>query len=99
MMGDGNDTDGIALQSIDQGIGKTMERKRSRLVHTAFAQCGELHQQTERPFDLIDEVVCCDERAFADIPVNGGIGISLRFFAKTDSRHSLRQGLLCEAAS
>jgi len=99
VMGNGDDTDGIALQPVNQGIGKTMKGKRPRPVRTAFAQRGELPQQPERSFDLVDEVVRRDECAFADIPVDGGIGVGLRLITKTDLQHSLRQGLLCEAGT
>ncbi len=71
-----------------------MEGKRPRFVHTTSTQRGKLLQQPEGSFDLVDEVFRCNERAFADIPVNGGISICLRFFAKADPRHFLRQGLL-----
>ena len=74
-----------------------MEGKRPYLACTTLAQRGKLLQQDKGAFNLINEVLCCDEGAFADIPVNGGIGISLRFLAKTDSRHFLHQGLLREA--
>jgi len=94
MVGNGNDADGIALQTVDQGIGKTMEGKRPRLTHASLAQRRELLQQPKCSLNLADEVFCCGERAFADIPVNGGIGIGLSFIAKTDSRHFLRRGLL-----
>jgi len=94
MVGYGNDADGIALETVNQGIGKTMEGKRPRLVHATCTKCRELLQQPERSLNLINEVICCNEGAFADIPVNGGIGIGLSFFAKTDSRHFLRRGLL-----
>lgn len=99
MVGNGNNADDIALQAVNQGIGEAMKRKRSRLVRAAFAHRRKLLQQVERPFDFVDEVVRCNQRAFADILVNGGIGISLRFFVKTDLRHLLRQGLLCVAGS
>lgn len=76
-----------------------MKGKRTGLVHTALTQRGKLFQQSEGSFNLVDEVVRRNERAFVDIPVNGGIGISLRLFAKIDLRHSLRRGLWCEAES
>lgn len=99
MVGNRNDANGIALQTVNQGIGKTMERKRPRFVYTTFAQCRKLFQQIKGAFNFIDKVIGCNERAFSDVPVNSGIGIGLRFLAKTDSRHFLRQGLLCEAGT
>ena len=99
MVGNCNDTNGIALQAINQGVRKPMEGKRPRLVCAAFTQRRELLQQPEGSLNLIDEVFRCDEGAFADIPVNGGIGIDLRFFTKTDSRRFLHRGLLCGAGS
>lgn len=96
MVCNSNNVKGTALKSVDQGIGKTMEWKRPYLVRAAFTQRGELLQQPERTFDLVDEVIRRNVRAFADIPVNGGIGVGLRFLAKTDLRHSLRKGLWCE---
>lgn len=99
MVGNSNDADGIALQSIDQGIGKTMKRKRAGLVHTALTQRRKLSQQSEGSFNLVDEVVRRNERTFVDIPVDGRISIGLRLFAKTDLRHFLRRELWCEAVS
>lgn len=99
MVGNGNDANGIALQAVNQGIGKTMEGKRTGLVRTALTQRGKLSQQSDGSFNLVDEVVCRNERAFVDIPVDGGIGVGLRLFAKTDLRHFLRRGLWCEAVS
>lgn len=91
MVGNGNDANGIALQAINQGIRKTMKGKRTGLVRTALTQRGKLLQQPEGPFNLVEEVVRRNERAFADIPVDGGIGVGLRLFAKTDLRHFLRR--------
>lgn len=99
MVSDSDDSNDITLQMVNQGVGKTMKGKRPRLVRTAFTHRGKLPQQPERPFDLVDEVIRCEERTFADISVNGGIGVGLRFVAKTDLRHFLQQGLLCEAGS
>ncbi len=76
-----------------------MERKRPRLACTTFAQHRKLFQQLKGAFDFIDKVIGCYERAFADILVNGGIGVGLCVFAKTDSRHFLRQELLREVGT
>lgn len=97
MVGKRNDANGIALQTVNQGIGKAMERKRPRLVCAAFAQRGKLFQQIKGAFNFIDEVISRNERTFTDIPVNSGISIGPRFFAKTDSRYFLRHELLREA--
>lgn len=97
MMGDSDDTDGIALYSVNQGIRKIMEGKRSGLAFTTLTHCRELSQQSERTFDLVDELVRCAKRAFADVPINGGIGIGLRFIANADLKHFLHRGLWCEA--
>lgn len=99
MVGNGNDANGIALQPVNQGIRKAMKGKRTGLVHTAVTQRWKLSQQSEGSFNLVDEVVRRNERAFVDIPVDGGIGIGLRLFTKTDWRHFLRRGLWCEAGS
>ena len=67
-MGDGNDADHIALQPVDQRIGETVEGKRPCVVRAGFAQPGELAQQAKRSIEFIGEILCCDERAFADVP-------------------------------
>ena len=84
-MGNGDDANRIVLQPVNQGIGKTMERQGSCVVCAGFAQLGELADEAQCLIDLISEIICCDERAFADVPVNSGIGIGLRLFAKADS--------------
>lgn len=90
VMGDGNDADHIALQTVDQRIGETRERKRPRVAHTGFAQLGKPVQNVQCLTDLIGEIVCCDQRAFADIPIDSGVGIGLRLAAKTDSQRLWR---------
>jgi len=61
-----------------------VERQRPRVVCTDFAQLGELAQEAKCLIGLIGEIICCDERAFADVPIDSGIGIGLRLAAKTD---------------
>lgn len=85
-MSNGNDTDSIASQPVNQGIGKAMERQRPRVVCAGFAQLGELYQETKCLIELISEIPGCNERAFADVPIDSGIGVGLRLAAKTD-RH------------
>jgi len=86
VMGNGNDADHIALQTVNQRIGETVERQRPRVVCAGFAQLGELAQESKCLIDRISEIICCDERAFADVPIDSGIGIGLDLAAKTD-RH------------
>jgi len=89
-MGNGNDTDHIALQPVKQGIGKTMERQRPRVMSAGFAQLGELAQEAKCPLDFVGEIICRIECTFADIPVDSGIGVSLRLAAKADWQQFLR---------
>lgn len=83
-MGNGNDSDHIVLQPIKQGIGEAMERQHPRVVSAGFAQRGKLAQEAKRLRDFISEITCCIECAFADIPVDSGIGVSLSLAAKSD---------------
>jgi hypothetical protein len=84
VMGNGNDTDHIVLQPVKKGIGETMERQHPRVVSTGFAQLGELAQEAKCPLDFIGEIICRIECAFADIPVDSSIGVSLGLAAKFD---------------
>lgn len=83
-MGNGDDADDIDLQPVDQRIGETMERQRSRVARAGLAQLGEPVQQAKYSIKFIDEIIGCNERAFADVPVDSGVGIALRLIAKTD---------------
>ncbi len=90
VMGDGNDADHIALQTVDQRIGEAVESKCPRIAHASFAQFGKPAQNSQCLIDLVGEIICCNQRAFADIPIDGGIGIDLRLAAKTDSQQLWR---------
>jgi len=67
-----------------------MERQGSCVVCAGFAQLGELAQEAKCPLDFIGEIICRIECAFADIPVDSGIGVSLDFAAKSDWQQFLR---------
>ena len=83
-MRNGDDADHIGLQPVDQRIWKTVQMQRPRAACTGVAQLGEPAQEAQRSIEFIDEIICCDERAFADVPIDSGIGIALRLVAKTD---------------
>lgn len=89
-MSDGDDADHIDLQAVNQGIGKTVERQRSRVARDQFAQFGEPIQKAKRLIELVGEIIRCNECAFAYVPIDGSIGISLCLVAKTD-QHRLWQ--------
>ena len=61
-----------------------MERQRPRVARAGLAQRGEPVQEAKRLIEFIGEIIRCDERAFADVPIDGGIGVALRIIAKTD---------------
>ncbi len=84
MMGDSDDANHIVLQPVNQGIGETMERESSCVVCAGLAQFGELVEVVQCLIEFIGEVACCYKRPYADVPVNSGIGIGLRLFAKFD---------------
>ena len=83
-MSNGDDADCIGLQPINQRIVKTVERQHPRAALAGLAQFGEPVKEGKRLIEFIDEIICCDERAFADVPIDSGIGIALRLVAKTD---------------
>lgn len=83
-MSNGDHADHIGLQPIDQRIRKTVEMQRPRVVRAGVAQLGEPAQEAKRLIEFIGEIIRCDERAFADVPIDSGIGIVLRLIAKTD---------------
>ena len=83
-MSNGDDADYIDLQPVDQRIGETVERQRPRVARAGLAQLGEPVQEAKRLIEFIGKIICCDERAFADVPIDSGIGIVLRLVAKTD---------------
>lgn len=85
-----NDADHIGLQSVNQRIRKTVEMKRPRVARASVAQLGESAQEAKRSIEFIGEIIRRDERVFADVPIDSGIGIGLRLIAKTDS-HRLWQ--------
>jgi len=89
-MDNGNDTDHIFLQSVKQGIREVMERQRPRVVRAGFAQLGKLAQKAKCPLDFVGEIVCRIKCAFADIPVDSGIGISLSLAVKADWQQLLQ---------
>lgn len=84
--GNSDNANYIDLQAVDQGIRETVESQCPRPVRAGFTQFGKPAQETKRLIDLIREIIRCDERAFADVPIDGGIGIGLCFVAKTDLR-------------
>ena len=61
-----------------------MERQRPRVARVGVAQLGESAQEAERLIEFFGEIIRCDELAFADVPIDSGIGIALRLIAKTD---------------
>jgi len=83
-MGNRDDADYIGLQPVDQRKGKTVERQRSRVARAGMAQLGKPVQEAKRSIEFIDEIIRCDECAFADEPIDSGIGIRLSLIAKTD---------------
>lgn len=98
-MGNGNDANRIALQTVNQRIGKAMKRQRSRVVQADPAQFDELAQEAKHPIEFISEILCCNERAFADVPIHGGIRIGVRLVAKADRCQFSRYGFLRGAES
>ena len=85
-----DDADYIGLQPVDQRIGETVERQRPGVARAGLAQLGETVQEAKRLIEFIGEIIGCDKRTFADVPVDGGIGIGSRRIAKTDP-HQLWQ--------
>ena len=83
-MGNGDDADHVDLHLVNQGIGEAVERQRPRVARAGFAQLGKPFQEAKRLIELIGEIIRCDERTFADVPIDSGIGIGLRLVAKTD---------------
>ncbi len=83
-MSNGDDADHIDLQPVNQRIGETMERQRPRAALAGLAQLREPVQEGKCLIEFIDEIIRRDERAFADVPIDSGIGIALRLTAKTD---------------
>lgn len=78
----GDDADCIDLQPVDEGIREAVESQCPCIARTGFTQFGEPAQEVKRLIELIDEIVRCNERAFPDILIDGGIG--LRLVAKID---------------
>jgi len=87
VMSNDNDADHIDLHAVDQGIEKTVERQRSRVARAGLAPV----QEAKRSIEFIGEITRCDERAFADVPIDSGIGIGLSLVAKTDPRRLWRR--------
>lgn len=83
-MGNGDDPDHVGLKLVDQGIRETVERQGPRVARARVAQLGEPLEEAERSIELVGEIGCGDERTFADVPIDGRIGIGLRLVAKTD---------------
>lgn len=83
-MGNGDDADDIGLQPVDQRIGETVERQRSRVARAGLAQLGKPVQQAKCLIEFVGKIIGCDERAFADVLGDGGIGIGSRRIAKAD---------------
>ena len=54
------------------------------LARAGFAQPGEPVQEAKRLFQRINEIIRCDERAFADVLIDSDIGTGLRLVAKID---------------
>ncbi len=61
-----------------------MERQRPRVARVGVTQLGESAQEAKRSIEFISEIIRCDECAFADVPIDSGIGVALRLIAKTD---------------
>ena len=83
-MSNGDDADYIGLQPVDQRIGETVKRQRPGVARAGLAQLGETFQEAKRLIEFVGEIIGCDERAFADVPVDGSIGIGSCRIAKTD---------------
>lgn len=90
-MGDGDDADQIALQPIDQRIWKTVEGQRPRVAGANVTQLGKPIQEAKRSIEFVGEFIRCNDCAFADVPIDGGIGIGLRLAAKADPHRSWQQ--------
>lgn len=89
-MCDGYDANRTVLQTVKQRVGEAMQRQGSRVVSAGFTQLGELAQEAKCPFNFIGEIICRIECAFADIPVDCGIGVSLGLAAKADGKRFWR---------
>lgn len=84
VMSNGDDADQIALQPVNQGIRKTVEGQSPRVAGASVTQLGKTVQEAKRSIKFIGEFIRCDERAFACVPIDDGIGVGLRLVAKTD---------------
>ncbi len=89
-MGYGDDAYRIGLQPVNQGIRKTMERQHPRIVQAGFAQFRESGQHAHRLLDLAEKIIRSDEGAFAGVPFNSGVGISLCLAAKAEGKRPWR---------
>ena len=83
-MRNSDDPDHIDSHAVDQRIGKAVERQSSRVARDGSAQFGKPVQEIKRLIEFIGEIIRCDKRAFADVPIDSRIGIGLRLVAKTD---------------
>ncbi len=83
-MSNSDDADHTGLQPVDQRIGEAVERQRTGVARARVAQLGETFQEAKCLIEFVGEIIGCDKRAFADVPVHGGIGIGSRRIAKTD---------------
>lgn len=82
MMSNGDNTDHVDLAPVAQRIRKTVKMQRPRVARAGMAQLGKLVQEAKRSIEFVGKIIGSDIRAFADVPVDGGIG-SHRI-AKTD---------------
>ena len=97
MMRDRDDANLVALNTVDQRIGKTVKRQHSYVVNGLLAHRRKVTQQTIRLIECIGEILCGYKSALTDISVGSSIGIGLRFVAKTDS-HQLWRRLFLRGA-
>lgn len=61
-----------------------MKIQRPSVARADPAHFGKLAQVVKRLIDLISKIIRCNERAFADIPIDGSMGVGLRLVAKID---------------
>ena len=97
MMSNRDDSNLVALNTVDQRIGEILKRQHSCVVSTLFAHRRKVAQQRKRSVGCIGKILRGDVGTFSKVPVDSSIGVGLRFFAKTDS-HQLGRRLFLRGA-
>lgn len=90
MVGDGDNSDGAGLQTIDQRIWEIVQRDDAGIVRSLPAQRREGCQHGKRLVEFVCEFVGGQKRAFAGVPVDRFAGVGLCLSAKADQHRFWR---------